>query len=183
VRKTRIFMVDDHPLVRESLRLLLGREPDFSICGEATQAREALRKVPIYRPDLVLIDVSLPDMSGVALAAELHRRDGGLVLAMLSAHDDDHRVDAAFHAGARGYIVKGSTAELAAAVRQLIGGAEYLSPVLSRPGVRGSTRRPARPAPCRPTYRAVPAAPAPGGGDGCALPGFSGRPRGPRHRR
>jgi DNA-binding NarL/FixJ family response regulator len=175
--RTRIFIVDDHPLVRESLRLLLGREADLTICGEAATANAALLHAPLCEPDVVLIDVTLPDMSGIALAGELHRRNPRMILAMLSGHDEKLHVDAAFRAGARGYIVKGGVAELADAVRRLVDGEEYRSAEL--------TRRPVRPVPaqCRPTFRATSGAPDRGAWDGCAPPAFSGRPRAPRHRR
>lgn len=177
VRETRIFLVDGHRLVRESLSLLLGRETGFAICGDAAWGREALRQVPMFRPDLVLIGARLPDMSGMTLAGELHRWDQDLVLALLAGAGEGEGAEAAFRVGARGYVVRGSMAELVEAVRVLMSGAEYRSAAF--------TRRPARPVPaqCRPGFDPVPAAPAPGAGDGCAPPAFSGRPRAPRHRR
>ncbi|MFU8814162.1 MAG: response regulator transcription factor [Pseudomonadales bacterium] len=125
--KTRILLVDDHPIMRQSLRSLLEREADISICGEAATAVTALQQAADSKPDLALIDVSLPDMNGIALARALHQRYPHLVLAMLSGHDDRGHVEDAFLAGARGYILKGYAAELTTAVRHLMNGGWYRS--------------------------------------------------------
>jgi DNA-binding NarL/FixJ family response regulator len=124
---TQIFIVDDHPVMRSSLRSLLEREPDLTVCGEAATARTALAEAPGAKPDLVLIDVSLPDMSGIELARELHSRHPELPLAMLSGHGEKSHVEQALQAGARGYILKGHADDLPEAVRRLVRGERYLS--------------------------------------------------------
>jgi DNA-binding NarL/FixJ family response regulator len=113
--------------MRSSLRSLLEREPDLTVCGEAATARTALAEAPGAKPDLVLIDVSLPDMSGIELARELHSRHPELPLAMLSGHGEKSHVEQALQAGARGYILKGHADDLPEAVRRLVRGERYLS--------------------------------------------------------
>lgn len=125
---TQIFIVDDHPVMRSSLRSILEREPDLTVCGEAATARTALAEAAGAEPDLVLIDVSLPDMSGIELARELHARHPDLPLAMLSGHGEKTHVERALQAGARGYILKGQSDDIPEAVRLLVRGERYLSP-------------------------------------------------------
>lgn len=130
---TRIFIVDDHAIMRNALQSALEREPDLTVCGTATTAAEALQQAAGTGPDLVLIDVSLPDMSGIEVARRLRARYPGLPLAMLSGHGERGHVAGAFEAGVDGYILKGHSDELPAAIRQVMRGERYLSAAL-RPG-------------------------------------------------
>jgi DNA-binding NarL/FixJ family response regulator len=124
----RIFIVDDHPVMRKVLRSLLEREPDLTVCGEAATAQAALVHADQSEPDLVLIDVSLPGMSGIELARELKARHPNLPLAMFSGHNTESHVDQAFQAGVSGYILKERANELPLAIRQIMRGERYLSP-------------------------------------------------------
>lgn len=124
----RIFIVEDHEIMRQMLREYLEIEPDLTVCDSASTAAEALEKVPDAAPDLVLVDVALPDVNGIELVQRLRERDPGLVIAMLSGHGERSYVDQAFEAGARGYILKGQSEELANALHQVLRGEEYLSP-------------------------------------------------------
>jgi DNA-binding NarL/FixJ family response regulator len=175
--RTRIFIVDDHPLVRQSLRLLLGREADLKVCGEAATGHAALTHAPFCDPDVVLIDWSLPDMSGVALARELRRRHPRLVLAMLADRNEQPDFTEAVRSGVRGLIVRRHSAELASAVRQLMSGEDYRSAEFSRRPVR--PRRPQ----CRPALPAAPDEPVPDVWAGRVPTASSRRLRAPRHRR
>ena len=127
---TQIFLVDDHPIMREAVRGLLEREAGLAVCGEAATAAEALEHVATAEPDLVLIDVSLPDMSGIQLARILRERYPDLPLAMLSGHAEQSYVEQALEAGANGYVLKGKSDELPEAVRRLARDERYLSPGL-----------------------------------------------------
>lgn len=127
----RIYLVDDHAILRMALREKLEREADLTVCGEAISAEEALGEVTAVEPDLVLIDVSLPGMSGIELARRLRKQHPELPLAMLSGHRERSHVEQALAAGAQGYIVKGRSQELPGAVRQLAQGERYVSPMLS----------------------------------------------------
>lgn len=123
----RVFIVEDHPIMRQSLRTLLDREEDLLVCGEAPTAEDALQGIESEQPDLVLIDVSLPGMNGIQLVRALQEQIPTVALAMLSGHGGAAHVDQALRAGARGYILKGRAAELPGAIRQLVSGAVYVS--------------------------------------------------------
>jgi DNA-binding NarL/FixJ family response regulator len=126
----RIFLVEDHPLMREVVRDFLGAVPGFEICGESTTAEDALEQLGDARPDLVIVDSSLPRMSGIDLVGEVRARWDGLPCLMLSGHGHEGYVQRAFDAGARGYVLKGDPAELPRAIREVLDGMEYLSPRL-----------------------------------------------------
>jgi len=129
----RVFIVEDHPIMRQSIRTLLAREADLEYCGEAATAEAALEQIDDVRPDLVLIDVSLPGMNGIQLARALHERRPRLALAMLSGHGGATHVQQALKAGARGYILKGRASELPTAIRRLAAGERYVSSELAGP--------------------------------------------------
>jgi DNA-binding NarL/FixJ family response regulator len=128
-----IFIVDDHAILRLSLRSLLERESDFSICGEADSANSALSEIGRVQPDLVLLDVSLPDMSGIELARTLHVKYPELRLLMLSGHGEKSHVDRAMGAGACGYVLKGNGKVLPEAIRQVLRGERYISSEIQGP--------------------------------------------------
>lgn len=124
---TRIFIVEDHPVMRQSLVAFLKRQEGIDLCGEAATAEVALREIEKIQPDMVLIDVSLPGMSGLDLLEQIHHRQPEILCVVLSGHGERSHVDRALLAGARGYILKGDTDELASGLRQIIGGGTYLS--------------------------------------------------------
>lgn len=113
--------------MRQSLRAFMRRQADIDVCGEAATAEAALGQIDEVRPDLVLIDVSLPGMSGLDLLELIRVRHPNLLCVMLSGHGERSHVDHALMAGARGYILKGDTDELAGALRKVIQGETYLS--------------------------------------------------------
>lgn len=125
----RIFLVDDHQIVREGVKFMLSHDTDIVVAGEASSGTEALRQIPTLAPDVVLLDLSLPDMPGLEVLTALQKDSwpqGVLVLAM---HDDDALVLGAAHAGARGYLLKHTThEELAAAIRSVAAGSHYFGP-------------------------------------------------------
>lgn len=123
----RIFVVDDHAIMRQVLRDVLEREEGFTVCGEAASAEEALDEVDDAAPDLVLVDVSLPGMSGIELVETLRERHPEMPMAMLSGHGERTHVEQALRAGASGYILKGDPYELPGAIRQMMRGETYRS--------------------------------------------------------
>ncbi len=128
----RIFLVDDHEVVRRGVREMLEAEDDFEVVGEAGSVREALDRVPIVSPDVAVLDVRLPDGNGVELCRELRSRYPELACLMLTSFDDDEALFEAIVAGAAGYVlkqVKGS--DIVDAVRQVGAGRSLLDPMLT----------------------------------------------------
>lgn len=124
---TNIYIVEDHPLVQRILSEVLKRLLKMHVAGMATSGQEALNQLPIQWVDLVLVDVSLPDMDGIDLVKQLHRQRPSLPCVMLSAHQEISYVQRALAAGARGYIAKGNPLELKDAIGQVLEGVIYLS--------------------------------------------------------
>lgn len=102
----RVYLVEDHALVRESYVALLDLMDDYEVCGEAETAEAALDAVPALRPDLVLIDVSLPDMNGLDLVRALRVRTPDVATVVVTGHDGAHYQAAAETAGADGFVMK-----------------------------------------------------------------------------
>lgn len=122
----KIFIVEDHWLIQQEYAALIEREPDIEICGFAATAREALEKIPQRTPDLVIMDISLADMDGIELIAQLQTQQPGLPALVISGHDEASYVKKAFQAGARGYVTKSQVWVMAEATRQVLKGELYL---------------------------------------------------------
>jgi two-component system response regulator DevR len=130
---TRVFLLDDHEIVRRGLRELLGSEPDIEICGEAATAAEALARIPPTRPDVAVLDVRLPDGNGVEVCRELRSADPNLRCLMLTSYADDEALFDAIVAGASGYVLKQVRAdELLDAIRRVALGQSLLDPALTQ---------------------------------------------------
>jgi two-component system, NarL family, response regulator NreC len=127
----RIVVVDDHAVVRSGLRMLLDAEDDLEVVGDAGNARDAVFEVRARQPDVILLDVTMPDENGItALPKLLHEAPDAKVL-MLSMEDDPSYVRNAFGAGAHGYVLKeAADAEVVAAVREIAEGRRYVHPTL-----------------------------------------------------
>ena len=139
----RLFLVDDHPLVRDGLRVRLGSLPGLEIVGEAGSALDALALVEMLRPDLVLADVGMKDMNGIELAGVLLARWPTLRVVMLSMYDNPEYVQRALQAGARGYVLKDApAAEIVAAIHAVTAGGTFLSPAVSQRLFRSQAPRP-----------------------------------------
>lgn len=130
--KIRILVVDDHPIVREGLRLLLEAEPDLEIIGEAADGEEALRLVQEREPDLVLMDITMPGMSGLLATQQIVRLRAQTRVLALTMHEGEEYFFRILEAGASGYLPKGAeSSELLAAVRAVHRGGVYLYPPLA----------------------------------------------------
>jgi DNA-binding NarL/FixJ family response regulator len=126
--KAKVFLVDDHPLVREWLTQLIEREEDLVVCGEAEDAPEALQKIEQTRPDIVVADISLKHTHGLELVKDLQARLPALPVLILSMHDESLYAERVLRAGAKGYITKQeATKRILQAVRQVLGGQIYIS--------------------------------------------------------
>jgi len=126
--KRRIFIVDDHPIVRQGLAQLIDNEPDLVVSGQGEDAYESLRAIRQNKPTLVLVDVSLKDSDGIELLKELRAQDPDLPVLVLSMHDESLYAERALRAGARGYIMKQEAPQtLLQAIRKVLSGQVYLS--------------------------------------------------------
>ena len=127
-KKRTVFVIDDHPIVREGLTQLINREPDLSVCGVAEDVYEALRSMEVLKPDIAIADISLKGSDGIELIKNLKTRMPGLPVLVLSIHDESFYAPRALRAGARGYIMKQEATEnVLVAVRRVLSGEVYLS--------------------------------------------------------
>jgi DNA-binding NarL/FixJ family response regulator len=127
-RKHRIFIVDDHPLVREGLSNLINEQADMIVCGQAEDAAQALAGIGMARPDLALIDISLKTASGLELVKDLGVHFPAVALIVLSMHDELLYAERALRAGARGYVMKRETTkDVLTAIRRVMQGDVYVS--------------------------------------------------------
>jgi DNA-binding NarL/FixJ family response regulator len=125
----RLLVADDHPIVRDGLSSLFAREPDFAVLGEAADGAEAVRMAAELQPDVILMDLRMPGMDGVAAITELARRGVAARVLVLTTYDTDTHVLPAIEAGATGYLLKDAPrAELLRAVRAVAHGESVLSP-------------------------------------------------------
>ncbi len=127
-----VLLVDDHQIVRDGLRGILVRSEEFTVVGEAENGTEALKLCEQCRPDVVLLDIALPGLSGIEVTAEIVRRWPRSKVVILSMYDDEHSVVSAIRAGARGFVLKkASESDLIDALRTVAKGGSYLSPQVS----------------------------------------------------
>jgi DNA-binding NarL/FixJ family response regulator len=143
-RKSKIFVVDDHPIVRQGLGLLINREPDMIVCGAAEEAQSALRAISTLQPDVLVVDISLNGPDGLELVKTVRTRDANMPILVLSMHDESIYAERALRAGANGYIMKQeATEKVLIAIRRIMRGDVYLSDRVSskmlQQYVRGST--------------------------------------------
>jgi DNA-binding NarL/FixJ family response regulator len=136
--KLRIVLADDHTILREGLRSLLTADPDFEIVGEARDGREAVRCVEKLGPDLLLMDLSMPRMSGMDAIREIKRRFPDTKIIALTVHKTEEYILTTLQAGADGYVLKDATHdELIMAIKNVMGGKSYLSPGVSEKVIEG----------------------------------------------
>ena len=136
--KKRIFIVEDHTLLRAGLRALLSMDGDLEIVGEAANGRDAIRAVGVLAPDLVLMDLSMPGMNGIEAMMDIKRRNPETRVLILTIHKTDEYIHESLRAGADGYILKDATYdELRGAIRSVLNGKSYLSPDISGKVIHG----------------------------------------------
>jgi DNA-binding NarL/FixJ family response regulator len=129
----RIVVADDHPVVRDGLRTLFDSLPDTEVIGEAGTGREAIRAAVAQRPDVLIMDLGMPDLDGFAATSQISRAAPNVAVLVLTMSDDDDTVFAAMRAGARGYLVKGATKdEIVRAVTAVAAGEAIFGPDVAR---------------------------------------------------
>ena len=136
--KQRIVIAEDHTILREGLRSLLSSNPDLDIVGEAQDGQEAIRCVEKLKPQLVLMDLSMPRMNGMDAIKEIKKRSPETKILVLTVHKNEEYILATLQAGANGYALKDSThAELGMAIKNVLCGNFYMSPGISGKIVEG----------------------------------------------
>ena len=130
--KLRVVLADDHVVVREGLKALIDGQPDLEVVAEASDGRAALEQVQAHQPDVVIMDVSMPELSGEQATEQLRRDNPAVKVLALSIHEDIAYIRRLIEAGAVGYVLKRSAAEtLIAAIRAVAAGEMYLDPALA----------------------------------------------------
>ncbi len=140
----RVLVADDHPIVRDGLVAILSTQPDIDVIGEAANGREVIERVALLRPDVLLLDLEMPEMDGVEALRRL--RDSGATVRTIvfTAFDSDERILGAVQAGAQGYLLKGAPRdELFEAVRVVYAGGSLLQPVVTSKLLRRISAGPA----------------------------------------
>ncbi len=126
--RRKVFIVDDHPIVREGLTLLINREPDLSVCGDAKEMHSALQTITALKPDILIVDISLNGPDGLDLLKNIRLRDPMIPVLILSMHDETIYAERALRAGANGYIMKQEATErVLVALRRILNREIYLS--------------------------------------------------------
>lgn len=128
----QVLLVDDHPVVRQGVRLLIDRQPDLDVCGEAGNLHEALEAIECHQPDIVLVDLSLGSESGLDLMKLMVEQGMGVKMLVLSMHDESVYAERALRAGAHGYVMKDcSPDDLFAAIREVLDGKIHVSALIA----------------------------------------------------
>ncbi len=142
----KVLICDDHKLFAEGIKAILKTEASIEVVGEARDGRQAIEKVKELHPDLVLMDVQMPDLSGFEATRRLHEADPSVKVLMLTMHDEEELVARCLEAGAAGYIIKDAPAsQLIYAIEMVMKGERYLSPVVLKKVMEGYVRNTKRP--------------------------------------
>jgi two-component system response regulator NreC len=139
--KIRVMIADDHAILRDGLRKLLSEEEDIDVVGEASDGHDALKKAEELKPDVILLDLAMPGLNGLAVAKKLKSAASNARILILTMHQEEEYVYETLRAGASGYVLKDAAApELVGAIRAAKRGEQYLSPNISRLVVRDESR-------------------------------------------
>jgi len=129
----KILITDDHPLIRQGLRVVIEAQPDLQLVGEASNGEQAVRQVMALHPDIVIMDLQMPVKDGLAATREIAQADPHAQVLVLTSYPDDDNVYAAIKAGAMGFLLKDSSAEyLLDAIRTVVRGESVLHPTIAR---------------------------------------------------
>jgi DNA-binding NarL/FixJ family response regulator len=142
----RVFIVEDHPVFREGLVQIINDAGDLTVCGQAENAEQAIDAIPGLKPDLVLVDITLPGKSGFELIKEVRAQNGSVKLLVLSMHDEALYADRVLRAGGDGYIMKQEDPEeVVHAIRDVLGGHIYVSEQVLAKRTKGAPNRGSEP--------------------------------------
>jgi DNA-binding NarL/FixJ family response regulator len=144
----RLLIADDHPMVRDGLRALFDELPDIEVVGEAANGREAVEGAVVHRPDVIIMDLAMPDVDGFAATSEIKRVAPEVAVLVLTMSEDDETVAKAMRAGAQGYLLKGATKEeILRAVTSVAGGEAIFGSTVARRVLARLTAPPPEPDP------------------------------------
>lgn len=139
--KIRVLLADDHAMMRDGLQALLSAAPDIEVIGSVGNGRDAVNRAIVLKPDVVIMDVTMPDMNGIEAADQLHKKHPEIRIIMLSMHSSSEHVYHALSAGASGYLLKESSGEeIVTAVHTVHAGRTYMSSALQTLERRSATR-------------------------------------------
>jgi DNA-binding NarL/FixJ family response regulator len=129
----RVLVADDHGVVREGLRAVLGSEPDMEVVGEATTGKEVVERAAELGPDVILMDIQMPDVNGIEATRRIFEVDPDIGVVVLTMFEDDDSVFSAMRAGARGYVLKGAPpSEILKVLRAVAAGEAHFGPEIAR---------------------------------------------------
>ena len=133
MKSIRVLLADDHKLIRAGLRLVVDQQPDLSVVGEADDGRQAVELAKSLKPNVVVMDIGMPNLNGIEAARQIGGMDPGAAVVMLSMHSDESYVLRALSAGARAYLLKDSaTTDLVQAIHAVAEGKSFFSPAVSK---------------------------------------------------
>ena len=133
MKKIRVLLADDHKLIRTGLRLVVEQQPDLSVVGEADDGKQAVALAQSLRPDVIVMDIGMPNLNGIEAARQIHEVAPEAAVVMLSMHSDEGYVLRALKASAKAYLLKDSAeADLAQAIRAVAKGKSFFSPAVSK---------------------------------------------------
>jgi len=133
MKKIRVLLADDHNLIRAGLRLVAEQQPDLTVAGEAADGRQAVAMAHSLKPDVVVMDIGMPDLNGIEAARQIRESLPDTQIVMLSMHSDEGYILRALKAGARAYLLKDSAeADLARAIRAAVEGKSFFSPAVGK---------------------------------------------------
>lgn len=142
MKSITLLLAEDHLIVREGLRVLLEKDPDFRIAGEAGDGHQAVQLALKLKPDIVVLDIAMPLLNGMEVTRQILKQPGRTKVLILSAHSDDNYVERVVALGASGYLVKQSASHvLATAIREVAGGKIYFSPGIAQRRGQQARRR------------------------------------------
>lgn len=137
-KKVKVVIAEDHTILREGLKALLGSDPDLEICGEADNGKDAIKLVQRLNPDIVLMDLSMPRIHGLEAIREIRKTNPTTKILVLTVHDDEEYISATLRSGASGYVLKNdSYNELLSSIKTVLRGKPYLSPAISQTIIQG----------------------------------------------
>lgn len=136
--KVKVVIAEDHTILREGLKALLGSDPDLEICGEADNGKDAIKLVQRLNPDIILMDLSMPRIHGLEAIREIRKTNPTTKILVLTVHDDEEYISATLRSGASGYVLKNdSYNELLSSIKTVLRGKPYLSPAISQTIIQG----------------------------------------------